>query len=127
MLSPPPLPLQTPPRGGPARAGLQITECFGAVPRARAARGRRRRPRAPRGTVVVYYPVDGKRELKIRRRKRARAQEGGADLMLDASQLGAQGSDGGCGISVPGPARDSAKTLCDLQRNTKKKHTPNIF
>ena len=47
--------------------------------------------------------------------------------MLDASQLGAQGSDGGCAFSVSGPARDSAKTLCELQRNTKKKHTPNIF
>ena len=74
----------------------------------------------PRGTVVIYYPVDGERETKIRRRKRARAQEGGADLMLDASQLGAQGSDGVCAFSVPGPARDSAKTLCELQRNTKK-------
>ena len=47
--------------------------------------------------------------------------------MLDASQLGAQGSDGGCAFSVSGTAWDSAKTLCELQRNTKKKHIPNIF
>ena len=47
--------------------------------------------------------------------------------MLDASHLGAQGSDGGCEIFVSGPAWDSAKTLCELQRNAKKKHTPNIF
>ena len=40
--------------------------------------------------------------------------------MLDASHLGAQGSDRGCEIFVSGPAWDSAKTLCELQRNAKK-------